>query len=210
MVDGRGPRQGRRHSGSPRGASGPGLGLQPPPRPPRAAGPAPRYSRPQQQPAHPERGAQAAPQPLRLHGCRLAPSSAAPPRRPAALALPRGGRRPRAGLDAACNCSSGTRDRSTSAPPAVKCPSARQRVTAGCAPVAEPRFPPLIPIGRRVAWDVFLPFLISPLSWISRSKFHQPWSKLLAVCWNWAVSCSSPLVTPLLTAHRDPGLLHML
>jgi len=82
LVDGRGPRQGRRHSGSPRGASGPGLGLQPPPRPPRAAGPAPRYSRPQQQPAHPERGAQAAPQPLRLHGCRLAPSSAAPPRRP--------------------------------------------------------------------------------------------------------------------------------
>lgn len=35
-VDGRGPRQGRRRSGSPRGASEPGRGLQPPPRPPRA------------------------------------------------------------------------------------------------------------------------------------------------------------------------------
>lgn len=207
MVDGRGPRQGRRHSGSPRGASGPGLGLQPPPRPPRAASPAPlthaRSSSPRTRNAEPRRRRSRS-------GSMAAGWRPAAPRRPAALALPRGGRRPRAGLDAACNCSSGTRDRSTSAPPAVKWPSARQRVTAGCAPVAEPRFPPLIPIGRRVAWDVFLPFLISPLSWISRSKFHQPWSKLLAVCWNWAVSCSSPLVTPLHTAHRDPGLLHML
>lgn len=40
-------------------------GLPPPP---------PRYSRPQQEPPHPESGAQAAPQPLRLHGGRAAPA----------------------------------------------------------------------------------------------------------------------------------------
>lgn len=53
------------------------------------------YSRPQQEPAKPERRAQTAPESLRLHDGLLAPNGAAPP--PTALVRPRGGRRLRDG-----------------------------------------------------------------------------------------------------------------